>query len=451
MCLLGSVLLDPGVIGDLRVTPEMFYRAAHGLLYRRMSALYERSGVVDVVELVQVMRDAGELSSAGGGIDEDAIVRLASAVPSARNWERYAGIVVEKARLRRALDACLTGASEIYARGDEPDAVLAEIEAETAEANRYGRWDDGDDGPIGSEIAATLARLEAGERAEAIRTGFADLDRAVLGLVPGSLAVLAARPSMGKTAVALQIALQIAQGGPVTSRAPAWDPEPVGFLSLEMSREEIAGRWLAMASGVDGMRIRDASVGVQELGQVRAAAERLARLPLPVAELYGATIGRVRSEAMRMRRAYGVRVLVVDYLQLVTAPGRSNRAQEVGAVSRGLKALARELGVAVLALAQLNRESVKREGHWPRMDDLRDCGEIEQDADMIALLHRPAYYHRKGTPEDMAWRRDNPQLYNARTGTSTLFVDVAKQRNGGVGTERLVWEDRSARCFDWDG
>jgi replicative DNA helicase len=284
-------------------------------------------------------------------------------------------------------------------------------------------------------------RLESAEGSgiSGVPTGFDDLDELTRGLQPGEMVVIAARPSMGKTALSLNLAEQMARGG----RTP-WNPHPKGpnagvaFFSLEMSKTAIAQRFLSAMSGVNSHDLRSGkSFGGDEWGRIIAACGDLKECPIFVDDTPGLTVLALRARARRMVAQHDVRAIIVDYLQLLTAPGsaRESRQVEVSAISRGIKALARELNVPVICLSQLNRASEQREGNRPRMSDLRESGSIEQDADVVMLLHREDYYH-VGNPE---WAEENPD----KVGTAELII--AKQRNGPTDVVRLTWDAATTR------
>jgi replicative DNA helicase len=270
-----------------------------------------------------------------------------------------------------------------------------------------------------------------------------DLDRQLGGLHPSDLLILAGRPSMGKTALATNIAFNVA-------RSYAWEPQPdgsrktasggvVAFFSLEMSAEQLAMRILADASGVSGDKLRKGEIDASEFGRLRDAAIEIQEAPLYVDATGGLSIAKLTARARRLKRSVGLDLIVIDYLQLVTTDngGRdSNRVQEVSAITGGLKALAKELNVPVLALSQLSRQVENREDKKPQLSDLRESGSIEQDADAVMFVYREAYYlgrtePREGTPEHMTWQEEMDKIANLAE------VIIGKQRHGPIGTVKL--------------
>jgi replicative DNA helicase len=276
-----------------------------------------------------------------------------------------------------------------------------------------------------------------------LRTGYGDLDDLLRGLQPGELIILAARPSMGKTSMALNLAEQIAMGGVPVAGAPATQNVPVGLFSLEMSKNAIVQRLLSARAGVSGQHLRGGhAISKAELDRIGIAADDLKHAPIYIDDLPNLTVLNLRARARRMVAQYGVKVIMIDYLQLMSAPGsaRESRQVEVSAISRGVKALARELNIPVVCLSQLNRASEQREGNRPRMADLRESGSIEQDADVILLLHREDYYH----VQDEDWKIENPD----KVGVAEVIV--AKQRNGPTDVVKLKWDPRTTRFRNFE-
>ena len=303
---------------------------------------------------------------------------------------------------------------------------------------------------VGMDIAKLPALLqqemdrmlaEEGRSITGISTGFHDLDDLTSGLQKGEMIVVAARPSMGKTALALNLAEQIAFGGsPHDEKGPA---TPVAIFSMEMSRGQLAQRLICARSAVDSHKMRRNMLNRDEVQQVFQACSELNDAPIYIDDTAGLSIMALRAKARRLVAQYGVRCLIIDYLQLMSAPqaAKENRQQEVSAISRGVKALARELNLPVICLAQLNRAAETREGHRPRMGDLRESGSIEQDADVIMLLHREDYYH----VGDDEWMSENQD----KVGVAELII--AKQRNGPTDTVKLTWDRTTTRFRNYAG
>jgi replicative DNA helicase len=428
MSLIGSIILDPDVCGDVVQiirTADDFFRPAHAKLWSAILKLYDTHQSVDVVQLQQLMEDRGTLEEAGG---LDYVVELADSVPSAANAVHYARIVREKAMVRQLIKASGEILRAAYTNPESAAGLLDEAEqrifkiAQESESRQAVELSD--------LIREAIERLEAsdGQPLTGVGSGFSDLDTLTGGFQRGELIILAARPSMGKTALALNIAEHMASRG-----------EPVGVFSLEMSSSQLVQRVLASRSGVDGDRMRRNALRSSEFRALFAACDELRSAPMFIDDTPGLTLLQLRAKARRMKQQHGLQAIVIDYLQLMTSGQKSeSRQQEVSEMSRGVKALARELDVPVICLSQLNRAAEQREGHRPRMSDLRESGSIEQDADVIMMLHRESYYHR-----DEAWRDENPGKINLAE------LILTKQRNGPTGTIKLNWDSRSTRFREY--
>jgi replicative DNA helicase len=449
MSLLGSLILDPNVIPDVLgivKSASDFYKEPHAQVFQAVLDIYDVRHSGDLVQIVELLKGRGVLDLVGG---PQYLVELANSVPTAVNAPHFARIVAEKAKLRRLIDAAgqilydCYHAGELGAEGarevlDSAEMRVFEIAQEQSAADPQS---------LAALLDIELRRIEAmefdGGGLTGIATGFHDLDDLLRGLQAGEMVILAARPSMGKTALALNLAEQIAIGGaPVPGATPA-RRTPVGLFSLEMSKNAIVQRLLSARSGVSSQSLRGGHrIPDDDFRRLLLTAEDLKAAPIYVDDTPDLTVLTLRARARRMVAQHGVKVLFVDYLQLMTAPGaaRESRQVEVSAISRGVKALARELNIPVVCLSQLNRASEQREGNRPRMSDLRESGSIEQDADVIMLLHREDYYH----VQDEDWKAENPD----KIGMAELIV--AKQRNGPTGVVKLSWDNRSTRFRSFD-
>lgn len=442
MALLGSIILDPYTLADvlpLVSVPEDFYRQSNATVFRVLKEVYEREPQADLNVVADRLRERGELETIGGAAY---LASLAEAVSTPHNAGMYARLVQTKSRLRKLISAANQIVHEaMHAGQDEPEEARQLIDR--AEQSIFEIADD--------DQSADIQKLEELLRAEyeriadrdagattGLKTGFSDLDEPLSGLQDGEMIIIAARPSMGKTALALNLAEQIAMGG-ATPFEPAGDERvPVGVFSLEMSKSSLVQRLISAYSGVDSHKLRTGQFSQDELvNRIRPACETLERAPLYIDDSPALSVTALRARARRMKQRFGIRCVVVDYLQLLTAPGasRESRQVEVSTISRGIKAMARELSVPVVCLAQLNRGSEQREGNRPRMSDLRESGSIEQDADVVLLLHREAYYHLS----DPAWMEENEDRVNEAE------LIIAKQRNGPTGIVRLVWDNHTTR------
>lgn len=442
MCLLGAMLLDPRVISDvipLVLSGECFYTERHAAIYDAIVEVYERRDVVDLVQIAQSLKDRGMLEGAAGVGGPEYLVRLAEQAPGSVNAAHYARIVGEKYRLRRLIDAASQILYEAYHAGERgPDGTKEVLDVAEQMVFDIAETTDASDAQRLSELLHhAMERLEAneGRSITGLTTGYYDLDQLLAGLQEGEMSIIAARPSMGKTTLALNLAEQVALGGAIGSGES--ERAPVAFFSMEMSKQAVAQRLLSARSGVDAHLLRTNKIGEQHFQKLVRACGELGEAPIFIDDTPGMTVLQLRARVRRMASQHKVKCVFVDYLQLMTAPGaaRESRQVEVSAISRGLKALARELNIPVVCLSQLNRGAEQREGHRPRMSDLRESGSIEQDADVVMLLHREDYYH----VGDEAWARENPD----KIGLAEIIV--AKQRNGPTGTVSLTWNSAITR------
>jgi len=419
ICLLGSMIWDSRVVGDIVGVlkgAEDFARPAHATLYTQIVELYDTTAGVDIVMLHQRLVDRGLLDAVGG---DAYLERIISSVPSASFAADYARLVREKAIVRELIEAAGEILHDAYEANDEPRTLL-----QSAEQRIFRIAQASDQATASSlrdmmmEVINQLAEND-GRHITGVPTGFHELDEMTSGLQPGEMVIVAARPSMGKTAFALNIAENMAMAG-----------HPVAIFSMEMSGQQLVQRMLCARSGVDSHRLRRGMLGKDEHRRLMMACEELREARIEIDDTPGLNLLQVRSKARRLSERYGIKAIVIDYLQLMSLGGRvESRQAEVSEISRGIKAMARELKVPVVCLSQLNRQAEQREGHRPRMSDLRESGSIEQDADVVAMLHREEYYHL----HDPSWRDQNPD----KCGVAELII--AKQRNGPTGTVEMQW------------
>jgi replicative DNA helicase len=429
MSLLGSMLLDPQVVGDvIQVvrSADDFYKPANGAIFGAMVKLYDEQSQLDLVQLHQLLVDRSILEEVGG---QSYLVELAEAVPSASNATYYAKLVREKAMIRQLIAAAGDILYNAYHSPDDARAILDEAEQRIfhiAEQSWHVEVET-----LHDLIKQTMAMLEAnaGQQMIGLPTGFAELNEMTGGLQRGELIIIAARPSMGKTALALNMAEHMAMSG-----------RGVGIFSLEMSKQQLVQRLLCARSGLDSHRVRRSMLVDSEWRQLMRACDEFLDAPLFIDDTPGLTLLQLRAKARRMVGKYDAKAIFIDYLQLLGMDGRiESRQIEVSTISRGLKAMARELNVPVVCLSQLNRSPEQREGHRPRMSDLRESGSIEQDADVVAMLHREDYYHQG---ED-GWAESNPDKVNIAE------LIITKQRNGPTGSVRMTWLSQSTRFCDY--
>jgi replicative DNA helicase len=429
MSLLGSMLIDPQVIGDVVLiirSGDDFYKPANGAIYTAMVELYDQRSSVDIVQLNQVLVDREILEDVGG---LNYLVDLANAVPTATNARHYATLVREKAMVRQLIEAAGDILHEAYTSRDDVRTLLDVAEQRIFHIAEQSFQVDVE--TLQSLIQQTMAALEANKDKQFIGlpTGFVELDELTGGMQRGEMIVVAARPSMGKTALALNIAEQMAMRG-----------HGVGIFSLEMSKQQLVQRLLCSRSGLDSQRVRRSMLQKQEWQRLMEACDQFVHSPVFIDDTPGLTLLQLRAKARRMAARHQVSAIFIDYLQLLSTGGRvESRQVEVSEISRGIKALARELMIPVVCMSQLNRSPEQREGHRPRMSDLRESGSIEQDADVVMMLHREDYYH---TGED-AWADANRERMNVAE------LIITKQRNGPTGTVLLTWVAQSTRFRDY--
>jgi replicative DNA helicase len=411
---LGGILLDNTALDRVieLVQPDDFYRGAHRRLFRTMLDLSERNEPIDLITLSEALKARGELSEIGGTAY---LAELTERVPTAANIAHYARIVRERSILRGLIEA----ATEIATRGYEAAGDVSELldRAEQLIFNIQERKVREAFSKIADVLVGSLRTIERlyedKQSVTGVPTGFADLDRMTAGLQPSDLIIIAGRPSMGKTSFCLCIAENAALRANVG----------VAVFSLEMSKEQLAMRMLCSEARVDNHRLRRGIVQKHEWPNLTKAASLLTNAPVYIDDTPGMNVLEMRAKARRLKMEQGLRLVVVDYLQLMTAPGRAeNRQQEISQISRALKALAKELEVPVVALSQLSRAVESRGGSKrPMLSDLRESGAIEQDADVVLFLYREEVYDRE-CPEDLR---------------GVAEVIIGKQRNGPIGEVKL--------------
>jgi replicative DNA helicase len=416
---LGAIFLDPEVIHrviDL-LRPDDFYQEPHRLIYEAMLALNDAGAPLDIITVTEELKRRGNLDRAGGA---SYVVALADAVPSPAHVEHYARLVAEKALLRTLIQAATRIRDMGYEYGSDPRQLLGEAERMIMELaqERGGSTFT----PLAQILEQALRHIEEVYQARGemlgLPTGFIDVDRLLSGLWPQDLIILAARPSMGKTSLALSIALNVAKRG-----------IPVGFFSLEMSKEQLVQRLLTAEAKVDYRRVRTADLEEEDWQKLSEAAARIAQAAIFIDDTPGLSVREMRARARRLQAEHGLGLLVIDYLQLMQSHRRvENRQQEIADISRSLKGLAKELNIPVLALSQLSRAVEQRQDKRPVMSDLRESGALEQDADVIMFIYREEYYRPETEKKGIA------------------EVIVAKQRNGPVGTVELAFL-REFTCF----
>ncbi len=406
------------------VNDTMFHAERHRRIFRAMVTIAERGGVVDPLTLSEELSRKGELDASGG---KDYIGFLVDAVPTAANIEYHAAIVREKAILRRLIEVSTSIVAEAFEGKSTASELLDEAESKIFQVAQQ-KTKDGFT-RIKELLWPTMERIEAlqrgGKTVTGVPTGFGDLDEMTSGFQPADLIIVAARPSMGKTAFTLNIAQHAAIEHNV----------PVAFFSLEMSKESLVQRMITSEARIDAQRLRKGMLRDDDFPRLARAAGILSSAPVWIDDTPGITILEMRSKARRLKADAGVGMVIVDYLQLMAGPaGVESRQQEVSQISRGLKALAKELNVPVVALSQLSRAPEQRTGDnkRPQLSDLRESGAIEQDADLIMFLFRQEFY-------------DGPTDKDGNSLEGKAEVIVGKQRNGPIGLVNLFFHKQYTR------
>ena len=426
--LLGAILLKPDVMHDVSVTifPESFYADKHRAIYEAVSAIFTKGDPIDTVSVTSKLKEMDELERIGGA---SYITELVEAVPAAGNATYYADQVYAKATLRDLIHAADSIAEIGYTDPEALDEALDQAEkllfaaTQAPSAQKFRT--------IGSALTEAWERFEHltenQQEHRGVPTGFNSLDNLLAGLQKSDLIILAARPSMGKTTFALDLARNAAvQAG-----------ASVGIFSLEMSDQQLVDRMLAAEAGVDSWKLRTGRLSNdQEYESLQSAMTKLHDAPIHIIDEAGINIVKMRSAARRLKNEHGLDLLIVDYLQLMSPTltrGSDSMVQQVTEISRSLKILAREMQVPVLALSQLSR-AVEQRGGKPRLSDLRDSGSIEQDADVVMFIHREDKMNKDKEPE--------------RPNIAEILVE--KHRNGPVGMAELYFDDRHVRFLNLD-
>lgn len=420
--LLSSALLSPReVITECaeKITEDAFYSPAHTDVYRVLVEMWSANQPIDVITLTNRLRDLSLLDAVGG---PGAVTELVGYVPTAANARHYLDIVREKSLLRRMISACTSAASRCYEEQADVGQLLDDVERDVLAVGNT-RFKDVSIG-LREEVFEAIKNIEKMFQQRGgisgLPTGFTYFDRMTDGMHPGEMIIVAARPSVGKTAFAMNIVEHVALDIP--------EPKPVGVFSLEMSTQQLVQRMLCSRARVNMKTVRSGMLPRSEHGKISDAADALVEAPIFIDDTPSLTILELRAKARRMRDRHGVELIAIDYLQLCRSTsrrGQDNRQIEISEISSGIKALAKELKIPVIVLAQLNRQPEARGGGKPRMSDLRESGSLEQDADVVALLVRPEMHE------------DDPETKAELAGKAEIII--AKQRNGPTGDIPLMF------------
>jgi replicative DNA helicase len=420
---LGAMMLAPGAIDAVSEVLDAgdFYRESHSLIYKAALGLYAKGEPVDAITLVDELEERGELERAGGRVR---IHELAALVPATANAAHYARIVAEMATLRRLIRAGAEVARLGWERpGETTDLVdrAEQIIFELSQARVSSEFTH-----IQVLLRESFERItelyEAGKDVTGVPSGFRDLDRLTSGFQPGNLIIVAARPSMGKSALGLCVAANLAVRFEL----------PVALFTLEMSKAEVTQRLMCSEAKVESQRLRTGKLAQDDWPRLTTACDRLAKAPIYVDDSGSITMMEIRAKARRLKsQEPKLGLVIVDYLQLMTSGGTAeNRVQEVSQISRALKVLARDLDVPILAMSQLSRAVEQRHDKRPILSDLRESGSIEQDSDLVVFIYRDEYYNEDSPDQGLA------------------EVILAKHRNGPTGTEKLSFLKRYTKFTD---
>jgi len=426
--LLGAIILKPDVMHDISVLvyPESFYADKHRAIFSAISQTFSKGDPIDIVSIATKLKDMGQLERVGGAAY---VTELIETVPAAGNAAYYADQVQSKSSLRGLIHAADDIAEIGYSDPESVDEAMDQAEkkifmaTQSPSAQKFR--------PIGTALSEAWERFEHltenPQEKRGVPSGFHSLDNVLAGFQKSDLIILAARPAMGKTAFALDLARNAAlQHG-----------ASVGFFSLEMSDQQLVDRMLAAESGVDSWKLRTGRLSNdQEYNDLQSAMEKLSKAPIHIIDQADMNIVKMKSAARRLKNEYGLDMLIVDYLQLMSptlTKGSDNMVQQITEISRSLKILAKELDIPVIALSQLSR-AVEQRGGTPRLSDLRDSGSIEQDADVVMFIHR----------ED----KMNPGKEAERPNIAQIMVE--KHRNGAVGHAELYFDGEHVRFLNLD-
>ncbi|WP_010094663.1 replicative DNA helicase [Ornithinibacillus scapharcae] len=422
---IGAIFLEPEAFSTASelLLPGDFYRASHQRIFETMLKLSDRGEPIDLVTVTTDLSNTKQLEEAGG---VSYLAQLAESVPTAANIEYYAKIVEEKSVLRRLIRTATDIVTTTFTREDEVEDVLNEAEKSILEVS--GRKNSGSFKQIKDVLIDVYDKIEMLHRSNAdvtgIPTGYRDLDKMTSGFQRNDLIIIAARPSVGKTAFALNISQNVAVNA----------GENVAIFSLEMGADQLVQRILCAEGNIDANRLRNGNLEPEDWTKLTMAMGSLSNAGIFIDDTPGIRVSEIRSKCRRLKQEHGLGMIMIDYLQLIQGSGKpgENRQQEVSEISRSLKGLARELNVPLIALSQLSRGVEQRQDKRPMMSDLRESGSIEQDADIVGFLYRDDYYDKESEKQNI------------------IEIILAKQRNGPVGTVELAFVKEYNKFVDLD-
>lgn len=434
--ILGAMLIYPSVnktVYDQGLEEEDFYLDIHKRIFHEMKVLIDHGKPVDVTGLITRLSDSDQLNMVGGA---DYVIKLSDTAVSSANSKYYIEIIKTRSHLRRLIETAEAIAEEGFDAGGELDAVMDNAEREILEVTRSRRATDFKNSKeVVSNVIEEIIKLRAADsRITGIKTGYTELDKKTNGFQRGDLIILAARPAMGKTAFALNIALNTAQ----------LNPGAVAIFSLEMGAEQLMKRILSAKSRVEASKLKSGYLNDEEFNKLNESANELMNTKLFIDDAASIKMADIFSKCRKLKSEQGLDMIVIDYLQLISGSGKGggdNRQQEVSEISRSLKGLARELEVPVIALSQLSRSvETRKDDKRPMLSDLRESGAIEQDADIVTFLYREAYYEK---PDD----QNNNQNESSEDRTEVI---IAKHRNGATGTVELAFNKSISAFYNYE-
>lgn len=421
---LGAMLLshDAVIVAMEKLQSQDFYRDVHRIIFEAMEHLHRENKEIDVITLPDELKRMKKLDDVGG---LEYVLNLPNLVGSAANIEYYANIVAEKALARNLISTCTELTTEAYDGQKETEALLDDAERRILQLS--DTKNRGDFASVGAVVEVTLDKItklyENKAGLTGLPTGFRDLDRMTSGLQPSDLILVAARPSMGKTAFTLNIAQNVG----------VRQHKTVAFFSLEMSQEQLVHRLLCQIAHIDSQKLRTGQLNSdEEWTRLTDACDKLYESPIYIDDTPGISVAEMRSKARRLKSEHGLDLIIVDYLQLMQGRNAESRQQEISEISRSLKALARELKVPLIALSQLSRSVESRQDKRPMLSDLRESGALEQDADIVSFLYREDYYDKE---------TENQHITE---------VILAKHRNGPVGSVKLYFKNEFTLFLNLD-
>ncbi|MGR3741115.1 replicative DNA helicase [Companilactobacillus sp. DQM5] len=424
---LGAIFLNSGALIDAieYLVPEDFYQHANQLVFKAMMTLNDRDEAIDAITIVNELKKNNELEDVGGA---SYIAELTEAVPTASNVIYYAKIVKSKSTLRSLISAASDIVTSSFDENDDIDDILAN--AEKSIMNVSEGINEGGFKKISDVVSDSLKEIEDlsndSDEVTGLSTGFKELDRLTTGLHDDELIILAARPAVGKTAFALNIVQNVATKSNAT----------VAVFSLEMSAEQLVSRMLCSEGSIDANHLRTGQLDQNEWQNLIVAMGSLSKTSVYIDDTPGVKMSEIRAKCRRLEKETGsLDLIIIDYLQLIEGTGQENRQQEVSAISRQLKKLAKELHVPVIALSQLSRGVEQRQDKRPVLSDIRESGSIEQDADIVAFLYRDDYYDTDSSDDDS----DESSSDNANQDVGEVEVIISKNRSGPRGTAKLLF------------